>query len=167
MIMNSRIKLFLDYKQLTHVEFASSIGVQPSNITHVIRGRNKPGFQFIANMLNTYPEINARWLITGIGDMLEKGFKEKKSEPDLFSSLTDSDFLKEGTSPDKILHSDEVNSDKKTTSIIDNEEAKLPLGKIENNSFDNKPPYNESHAKKIQSIVIFHTDNSFTYYDPS
>ena len=166
--MNSRIKLFLDYKDLTHVEFANSIGVQPSNITHVLQGRNKPGFQFIANMLNIYPEINARWLITGIGDMLEKRFNERTLEPDLFSSLTDSIFVEDDTTIKKKINSNEVNIDKNTSPHSDNEETKPLFNKVENsNDLFEKPLSNESHAKKIQSIVIFYTDNSFTHYNPS
>ena len=80
--MNTRIKRFMDHKGITSSELADSIGVQRSNVTHVLHGRNKPSFQFISKMLEKYPEINAKWLIMGDGDMLEPGAAQ--SSPQLF-----------------------------------------------------------------------------------
>ena len=63
--MISRFRMILEELHLTPSEFADRIGVQRSSISHVLSGRNKPGLDFLEKILNTFPEIDAAWLITG------------------------------------------------------------------------------------------------------
>lgn len=91
--MKDRIKKFIDYKGVTAGELAEITEVQRSNISHIFNGRNKPGAQFIEKFLLAFPEINARWLLTGEGSMLiessdksnsvRQPVMEAKSEPDI------------------------------------------------------------------------------------
>lgn len=67
--MKDRLEKFLLDQGLKSGRFAQIMGVQPSNITHIISGRSKPGFDFIANMLTNFPELNPDWLICGHGEM--------------------------------------------------------------------------------------------------
>lgn len=48
---------------------ADSIGVNRATISHILSGRNKPSIDFLEKLLNVYPNINANWLISGIGYM--------------------------------------------------------------------------------------------------
>jgi transcriptional regulator with XRE-family HTH domain len=68
--MKDRIKKYMDYKSISAGELAIQLEVQRSNISHVLNGRNMPGAAFIEKLLLSYPDINARWLLTGKGDML-------------------------------------------------------------------------------------------------
>lgn len=68
--MKERIKKFIDYKGITAGELADLLNVQRSNVSHILNGRNKPGAVFIERFLLAFPEVNARWLLTGKGDML-------------------------------------------------------------------------------------------------
>lgn len=72
------MKQLLKFKKLTASQFADAIGVQRSSVSHVLSGRNKPSMDFIEKILRTYPEINAEYLILGLGAPL-------KDEPDLFN----------------------------------------------------------------------------------
>jgi len=67
--MKDRIKQFMDHKSISAGELASILEVQRSNISHILNGRNKPGAAFIEKLLLTYPNLNARWLLTGEGQM--------------------------------------------------------------------------------------------------
>jgi len=62
----------MDYKSISAGELSSILGVQRSNISHILNGRNKPGATFIEKLLLNFPDLNARWLFTGEGKMLEK-----------------------------------------------------------------------------------------------
>lgn len=73
--MKDRIKHLMDYKKLSAAELADLIAVQRSNVSHVINGRNNPSSVFIEKLLLAFPDINARWLLTGEGSMLEDGVK--------------------------------------------------------------------------------------------
>ena len=68
--MKDRVKEFIDYKGISAGELADLLDVQRSNISHIINGRNKPGAVFLERFLLTFPEINARWLLTGEGQMI-------------------------------------------------------------------------------------------------
>ena len=48
---------------------ADSIGVNRATISHILSGRNKPSIDFLEKLFNVYPNINANWLISGIGYM--------------------------------------------------------------------------------------------------
>jgi transcriptional regulator with XRE-family HTH domain len=87
--MKERIQKFIDYKSITPGELADMLGVQRSNISHILNGRNKPGAVFIEKFLLAFPRVNARWLFTGEGPMVmgeEKSSadnNELKSEPEI------------------------------------------------------------------------------------
>lgn len=68
--MKDRIKEYMDYKNINAGELASMLDVQRSNISHILNGRNKPGAAFIEKMLIVFPDMDARWLLTGAGKMI-------------------------------------------------------------------------------------------------
>jgi len=80
-----RIKVIMKVNQLTASQLADEIGVQRSNVSHVLSERNKPSFEFIHKLLLRYPKVNAHWLITGKSqtgenEIEEARFPEKPSE---------------------------------------------------------------------------------------
>jgi predicted transcriptional regulator len=68
--MKERIQKFIDYKNISPGELADILEVQRSNISHILNGRNKPGASFIEKFLLAFPNVNARWLFTGEGNMV-------------------------------------------------------------------------------------------------
>jgi len=142
--MNSRIKQFMAYKGLSSSELADNIGVQRSNVTHVLNGRNKPSFQFIAKLLEKYPEIDAKWLIMGEGQMLEAGGEQKSAN--LFSG---SNIQEPATEPKRVIEQPQVKSEE-------------PI------AYDTtKPVIPQTTDKKIERILVFYTDQTFKEYTPS
>ena len=71
--MKDRIKKYMEYKNISAGELATQLEVQRSNISHVLNGRNMPGAAFIEKLLLCFPDLNARWLLTGSGEMLMDG----------------------------------------------------------------------------------------------
>lgn len=53
---------------LTARDFAVRIGVQPSSISHISSGRNKPSVDFLEKLLQTFPQYDANWLLLGVGE---------------------------------------------------------------------------------------------------
>ncbi len=76
--MKDRIKEYIDYKGISPGELAGLLDVQRSNISHILNGRNKPGASFIERFLTVFPELNARWLMTGEGNMLDETNREER-----------------------------------------------------------------------------------------
>lgn len=55
---------------LTVSAFARKIGIGDQTVRSVcVLRRNKPGFDFISKLVQTYEWINPSWLLTGQGDM--------------------------------------------------------------------------------------------------
>jgi transcriptional regulator with XRE-family HTH domain len=65
MLIQERLHLVLKMHNLTPSAFADKIGVQRSNVSHVLSGRNKPSLDFLEKILIHFPRVNAHWLITG------------------------------------------------------------------------------------------------------
>lgn len=65
MLIQERLQLVLKMHNLTPSSFADQIGVQRSNISHVLNGRNKPSLDFLEKILLNFPRVNAHWLVTG------------------------------------------------------------------------------------------------------
>ena len=67
--MKDRIKKYMEYKNISAGELSNLLEVQRSNISHILNGRNMPGAAFIEKLLINFPDLNARWLLTGVGEM--------------------------------------------------------------------------------------------------
>jgi transcriptional regulator with XRE-family HTH domain len=65
--MKDRIAHIIRAKNLTAAEFALRLGIQPSNISHLLSGRNNPSLDFIKKLKETFPEYNLDWIIFGRG----------------------------------------------------------------------------------------------------
>lgn len=64
-----RIQEIMDYYSLSSSAFAEKLGVQRSNISHILSGRNKPSLDFIDKFMEACPDIEPMWLIAGKGSM--------------------------------------------------------------------------------------------------
>ena len=60
-----RLKIIMTTNRLNAGTFADKIGIQRSNMSHVLTGRNKPSLDFIEKVLIAFPRVNAHWLIFG------------------------------------------------------------------------------------------------------
>jgi len=65
MLIQERLQLILKMHNLTPSAFADKLGVQRSNVSHVISGRNKPSLDFLEKIIVNFPRVNAHWLLTG------------------------------------------------------------------------------------------------------
>ena len=79
--MKDRIAHIIRAKNLTAAEFAIRLGIQPSNVSHLLSGRNNPSLDFVRKLKETFPEYNLDWIIMGKGPMTV-------SEPFMISSPT-------------------------------------------------------------------------------
>lgn len=139
--MNRRLQQFLELEQLTPARFADIMGVQRSGISHLLSGRNKPGYDFIQKFLTKFPNISADWLITGKG----KPYKDQAG--------TDSAPLR---TPDNVVNTVDNETD---NSIFDNS---YPLENAENGA----APVIHHVEKGVKRITIFYSDGSFEEFFP-
>ena len=65
--MKDRIAHIIRAKNLTAAEFALRLGIQPSNISHLLSGRNNPSLDFVKKLKETFPEYSLELIIFGRG----------------------------------------------------------------------------------------------------
>jgi len=63
--IEKRLQLIMASNRLNATSFADRIGVQRSNLSHILNGRNKPGYDFLLKVIEAFPNVNTHWLITG------------------------------------------------------------------------------------------------------
>ena len=70
--IKDRILKILNTENMSSAKFADLIGVQRSNISHILSGRNNPGLDFLQKVLTRFPSINSEWLLIGKGEMFKQ-----------------------------------------------------------------------------------------------
>ena len=142
--MNTRIDKFIESEGLTAARFADAIGVQRSNVSHVLSGRNKPSYDFIEKMLSKFSEINAEWLILGKGNM----YKESHT-PSLFNvPIVENLEAKQ----EQVANTPSTEAKKDSTTML---QEPLPLA----NSIAIQS------EKRLARILLCYTDGSFEVFD--
>ena len=138
--MKSRIEEFLKAENKTSAQLAEEIGVQPSGISHILSGRNKPSLDFVLKMLERYPFISTEWLLFGKGSMYREA-----SMPTLFEES-------HNNSSDIERAEDQINN-----SVS---EMKMP-----GDSKDIEGQRKKSRLT-IEKIIWFYSDNSYREFVP-
>ena len=174
MELNNRIQKIIQYSMLTASEFADEIGVQRSNISHIISGRNKPSLDFIIKIKDRFPEIQWEWIIEGKGEMTKSTLsptslqenkinfseKEKNSETDLFSIINSPSYptTENKSIPNPLglnISAPNIEKEKINDSQTLEEESILS----ENNN-------NQNSKTKIKKIIILYENGKFEAYEP-
>ncbi len=63
--IKDRLAHILRAKNLTASQFAELMGIQPSNVSHLLNGRNKPSLDFLIKLKEIFPEYSFDWIIMG------------------------------------------------------------------------------------------------------
>ncbi len=163
--MKDRLLKFLNKEQLSSARFADIIGVQPSSISHILSGRNKPGFDFIQKILTSYPSLNAEWLIMGKGNML----KSENIQGDLFTDEYYGTGNPLRTDKEAAGDKPEGTQDRTGTNAYDEDTYVNKLRP--DDGYNSEPRTSDkvtdvNKVKVIQKIVIFYSDKSFSEYSP-
>jgi len=138
--MKSRIEEFLKAENKTSAQLAEEIGVQPSGISHILSGRNKPSLDFVLKMLERYPFISTEWLLFGKGNMYREA-----SEQTLFD-----ESQRNASETERVENKEDNNA----------YEVKMP-----GNSMNNEVQRKKGRLA-IEKIVWFYSDNSFREFMP-
>ena len=63
--IKDRLAHILRAKNLTASQFAELMEIQPSNVSHLLNGRNKPSLDFLIKIKDVFPEYSFDWIIMG------------------------------------------------------------------------------------------------------
>lgn len=142
-LIKDRLAHIIRAKNLTATQFAEMMQIQPSNVSHLLSGRNKPSLDFLIKLKDVFPEYSFDWIILG-------------KKPITVSER--SQFAKEDVLQTvDLFHTIETSSEDDGGFIDIVEENKS------NNAIDDKIDKPE-HSKKVTQIVYIYEDHTFDIY---
>lgn len=184
--MNRRFQTILDLENLSPAQLADRLGVQRSGISHILSGRNKPSFELLQRVVQSFPEISAEWLITGNG----KPLKEQNQAAASGATSSAANSRSSGTTP-SISPSTTSGSNNSSTSgtisgatppfegLFNSSEAatepQIPaqtsdIEGIEDEISDFQPlqssifdanPANDREKRALKRVILIYNDNTF------
>lgn len=164
-----QIKTLIKSKGLTSSEFADKIGLNRSNLSHILSKRHNPSLDVIMRIEAQFPEVDLDWLIKGVQSPVNENQK----------------FTNGNRNPDAILKNSSIknNSDVRFVNKKDSSNSKKPkehLTEIDPNSsisLNKKLKKEPSSGKKlgfqnvnveqiienklISKIIIWYNDGTF------
>ena len=66
--MREKLLNLMKSEQLTASKLAELLDIQPSGISHILGGRNKPSFDLVQKILRRFPQVNPDWLLLDKGE---------------------------------------------------------------------------------------------------
>lgn len=138
--MKEKLEYLLREKQLTATQLARLLEIQPSGISHIMSGRNKPSFDFVVKILSVFPDINPDWLMLDSDEVYRRG-ETPRSNP--------------------LFDIDELDSPSESSSdALENSELSASQNQVENLPMQNFSSAKNS-GKPVDRIVIFYADGTF------
>lgn len=150
--MNRRLQQFLELEQLKPAQFADIMGIQRSNVSHILSGRNKPGYDFIQKFLVKFPSVNPDWLLLGKGKPLREmnpsvQVPQHNEQAGLFSPTIELDLDGNGNSPANNPYGSDSNDTYEGNDDSDQEQRKNP-------------------TRDVRRITLFYSDGTFQEFYP-
>ncbi len=61
--MDQKLRILMQRENLTASRLAEILEIKPAAVSHILSGRNKPGYELICKIINRFPQINPYWLL--------------------------------------------------------------------------------------------------------
>jgi len=144
---------------LTPAILADELGIQRSGISHLLSGRNNPGFDFIQKLLTRFPKLNAEWFILGKGNMYKQIEHNRLS--DLFAPSPPP--VEKPSSPLPPVFP--------IAAVLNNRVTPAEDASVENDKVAQPNQRKElsptGERKTIEQLVVLYTDKTFSVYSPA
>lgn len=165
-----RLKIYMEHTGLPISQFADAALIPRPTLSQILSGRNKKiSNEVLEKLHDAFPSLNVSWLLFGDGDMLRKGFEaevasnrsdmqsnpsqiQQQSAPEQKTIPNIPGISGHAPSPSAIASRDN-SSDRVAVKADAQPEPQIALAPDTN--------------KKIQTIMVFYTDNSFEIFTPS
>ncbi|MFM2401999.1 MAG: hypothetical protein RI950_1516 [Bacteroidota bacterium] len=159
MNLSAKIELLIQAKKLSASQFADTLGIPRSSISHILSGRNKPSLDVVQKILIAFPEIPAEELLDDKRELTitVSAPKVVSAPTSVTPSLFDAPIPVSPESPTSILPEQTIvqsnlrrprETSPKTQNPVTAQTSTVHL------------------AKKIERVIIFYTDGTFSESKP-
>jgi transcriptional regulator with XRE-family HTH domain len=159
MNLSAKIELLIQAKKLSASQFADTLGIPRSSISHILSGRNKPSLDVVQKILIAFPEIPAEELLDDKRDLsiTVSAPKVTSTPTSVTPSLFDAVIPSAPESPKNSLAEQTIVQSNLRRPRESSPKAVAPT----------VAPATTIHlAKKIERVLIFYTDGTFTESKP-
>lgn len=142
--MKAKFEFLLKNKGLNATSLARMLEIQPSGLSHILSGRNKPSFDLVVKILRIFPDINPDWLLLDSDQIFRS---DDVATPQVPSSRA------ERAEQSSVLPFDEV-ANREVLEGVNGEKNELP------------PIFTtpRNPNKKVERVIILYSDRSFESY---
>lgn len=149
--MREKLLKLMKSEKLSSSRLAEILEIQPSSISHILSGRNKPSYDFLVKILRRFPTLNPDWLLLDAEQMY-------RSNEELDRHINDTNTQSSQTtgSAEKM--------------IVNSKSALNPKNESSQNS-TNRPVENiaavaniATDGRTIERVIVLYTDKSFEAY---
>lgn len=160
--VNQRLKQFVERKKLSNKEFANSILVSEVSVSRWFSLIESFPLKHLNTLLLKFPDLNARWLITGDGDMFDLKCNKNENEDEFknYKSL----HPEEKPAPE-ILNSVLMRIEDMREYIIKLEKDKEYLRSIVHTTRKRKEIIIDMLVHQIKNIKIYDRDREKIYME--
>ena len=149
--MREKLLKLMKSEKLSSSRLAEILEIQPSSISHILSGRNKPSYDFLVKILRRFPTLNPDWLLLDAEQMY-------RSNEELDRRINDTNTQSSQTtgSAEKM--------------IVNSKNSLNPKNESSQNS-TNRPVENiaavaniATDGRTIERVIVLYTDKSFEAY---
>ena len=159
MNLSAKIELLIQAKKLSASQFADTLGIPRSSISHILSGRNKPSLDVVQKILIAFPEIPAEELLDDKRELTitVSAPKVVSTPTSVTPSLFDAPIPVSPESPTSILPEQTIVQSNLRRPRESSPKLSQPVA----------APVSTTHlAKKIERVLIFYTDGTFSESKP-
>ena len=143
-LIKDRLAHILRAKNLTATQFAEKMEIQPSNVSHLLNGRNKPSLDFLIKLKEIFPEYSFDWIILG-----KKPITINDSNP---VNSVENELKFEDAIEDRVVEFDNIDDDYDEVS------------EIVEKSIDNQ--LERKNNEGVKKLIVLYNDNTFEVLTP-
>ena len=183
----SRLKVFLNQKNIASSQFADTCDIPRPTVSQLLNGRNKKvSDEVISKIHSSYPELSIMWLMFGEEPMLVSGPVPNANNEDSVTAQPHENLKIDSLidAPSEFENLGGIGDDKKIVfsgeevprDIADNslDVSQTPISKVMESfaksvgkhSVNNEPYGNVQNGRKIVNVMVFYSDNSFESFVP-
>ena len=166
--MDDRLQKFIDAENISQSQLADMLGVTRASVSHILSGRNKPGFDFIVSISRHFPTLNLDWLIKGTGKM----YKSESVQPSAPRLPQEAPVIEETDlfpieAPSDLPEIEEIPVLQESVAVerpaIKTENAPENTVQHTVKEEDNSPHIKQSFksGRSISKIIVFYDDNTY------
>lgn len=171
-----RLKIYMEHTGLQISQFADAALIPRPTLSQILSGRNKKiSNEVLEKLHDAFPNLNVAWLLFGDGDMVKSG-----SEPSRTATQDNSRLLSNAAAiPQQQTSIQEPIQNPRVTLLsgippkantVESHSSAMPqIESASSSTKDSNPQIAlaPDSNKKIQTIMVFYTDNSFEIFTPS